>query len=225
MTTFALIGSGFRAQTILRVAQELGTVRCAAAVVRTPRRLDVPTYPSLDACLREVSVDFVLTATPKPVTPPYDRRGGGPGLPVLAETPPAPDLDGLRRLWSAVGDSGLVSGRRAVPADAVARRPRGPGGDRRDRPADPGAGLLHPAVPRGGPDPRSARRRPRTGHRPGQPVHRSRWSARWAGPAGPTTTRRTRPPRRSPPSTSATGARGSTTSPSSRPATSCGSAG
>jgi predicted dehydrogenase len=27
---------------------------------------------------------------------------------VLAETPPAPDLDGLRRLWSAVGDSGLV---------------------------------------------------------------------------------------------------------------------
>jgi hypothetical protein len=38
-------------------------------VVRTPRRLNVPTFTSLDACLREVSVDFVLTATPRGVTP------------------------------------------------------------------------------------------------------------------------------------------------------------
>ena len=108
MTTFALIGSGFRAQAFLEVARELGTVSCAGVVVRTPRQLDVPTFISLDACLREVHVDFVLTATPRAVTPGFIIDAVNRGLPVLAETPPAPDLDGLRALWSAVGDSGLV---------------------------------------------------------------------------------------------------------------------
>ena len=108
MTTFALIGTGFRAQAFLQVARELGTVRCAGAVVRTPRTLDVPTFPSLEACLRAGPVDFVLIATPKPVTPAAVIEAVERGLPVLAETPPAPDLDGLRALWSAVGGSGLV---------------------------------------------------------------------------------------------------------------------
>src|SRR5215216_2525853 len=92
----------------LKVAQELGTVRCGGVVVRNPRRLDVPTFASLDACLRELPVDFVLTATPRPVTPRFIVDAADRGLPVLAETPPAADLTGLRALWSAVGDSGLV---------------------------------------------------------------------------------------------------------------------
>jgi predicted dehydrogenase len=108
VTTFALIGSGWRARMFLKVARELGTIRCGGIVVRTPRRLDVPTFTSLDACLRELPVDFVLTATPKPVTPHVITDAVDRGLPVLAETPPAPDLEGLRALWSAVGDSGLV---------------------------------------------------------------------------------------------------------------------
>jgi len=108
VTTFALIGSGWRAQMFLKVAHELGTTRCAGAVVRTPRRLDVPTFISLDACLREVSVDFVLTTTPRSVTPRFIADAVERDLPVLAETPPAPDLAGLRALWSEVGDSGLV---------------------------------------------------------------------------------------------------------------------
>jgi predicted dehydrogenase len=108
VTTFALIGSGFRAQAFLEVARELETVSCTGAVVRTPRQLDVPTFTSLDECLREVPVDFVLTATPWSVTPGFIADAVNRGLPVLAETPPAPDLDGLRSLWSAVGGSGLV---------------------------------------------------------------------------------------------------------------------
>jgi predicted dehydrogenase len=108
VTTFALIGSGWRARMFLEVARELGTIRCGGAVVRTPRRLEVPTFTSLDACLREVAIDFVLTATPRAVTPHLIADAVDRGLPVLAETPPAPDLDSLRALWSAVGDSGLV---------------------------------------------------------------------------------------------------------------------
>lgn len=108
MTTFALIGSGWRARMYLDVARELATVRCAGVVVRAPRTLEVPTYPSLDACLAEQRVDFVLTATPHPVTPALVTEAVERGLPVLAETPPAPGLDDLRALWSAVGDSGLV---------------------------------------------------------------------------------------------------------------------
>ena len=92
----------------LDVARGLDTVRCGGVVVRTPRRLDVAAFTSLDACLRDVRPDFVLTATPWPVTPGVIADVVDRGLPVLAETPPAPDLDGLRALWSAVGASGLV---------------------------------------------------------------------------------------------------------------------
>jgi predicted dehydrogenase len=108
VTTFALVGSGWRARMYLDVARALGTVRCAGVVVRTPRTLEVPTYASLDACLREQQVDFVLTSTPHAVTPQVVAAAVERGLPVLAETPPAPDLTALRDLWSAVGGSGLV---------------------------------------------------------------------------------------------------------------------
>jgi predicted dehydrogenase len=108
VTTFVLIGSGWRARMFLKVARELGTVRCGGAVVRTQRKFDVPAFTSMNDCLRELSPDFVLTATPSSVTPYVIADAVDRGLPVLAETPPAPDLDGLRALWSAVGDSGLV---------------------------------------------------------------------------------------------------------------------
>ena len=103
MTSFAIIGGGWRAQMYVDVARALGTVSCAAVVTPRPRPLDLPVFASLDACLREVPVDFVLTATPRAVTPAVVAEAVDRGLPVLAETPPAPDLEGLRRLWAAAG--------------------------------------------------------------------------------------------------------------------------
>ena len=64
---------------------------------------------------------------PWAATPEAIRELVGLGARVLAETPPAPDLAGLRALWDDVGDSGARPGRRAVPADA---RPRGAAGGR-----------------------------------------------------------------------------------------------
>ena len=59
-------------------------------------------------------MDFVLTATPKPLTPDFVVEAVERGLPVLAETPPAPDLDGLRAAVVRGRRSGLVAGGRAV---------------------------------------------------------------------------------------------------------------
>jgi predicted dehydrogenase len=104
VTSFVVVGSGWRAELFRRVAGGLDGVECLGAVVRTPRELPVPTYGSLD----EVKPDFVLTAVPWDVSPQVIVSAVQRGLPVLAETPPASDVAGLRALWDAVGSSGLV---------------------------------------------------------------------------------------------------------------------
>ncbi|MCO8274539.1 gfo/Idh/MocA family oxidoreductase [Actinoplanes sp. TRM 88003] len=108
MTRFALVGFGFRAAAFYRVAQALPSVECVGAVVRKPRALPVTGFGDLRACVRETRPDFVVTAVPRAANPGVVVDAVELGLPVLAETPPAPDQDGLRLLWEKVGSSGLV---------------------------------------------------------------------------------------------------------------------
>jgi predicted dehydrogenase len=108
MTTFAVIGSGFRASAYWRLAVGLPDVTCVGAVVRTPRPLPVPVFDSLAGCLASARPDFVVTALPRAVNPDVLWAAVDRGVPVLTETPPAADLPALRSLWSAVGSSGLV---------------------------------------------------------------------------------------------------------------------
>lgn len=108
MTTFAVVGSGWRAATFWRLAAGLADVRCVGAVVRTPRRLPVPAFASTAECLDATRPDFVVTALPWDSNPGVVVDAVARGLPVLTETPPAPDLAGLRSLWAAVGGSSLV---------------------------------------------------------------------------------------------------------------------
>jgi predicted dehydrogenase len=104
MTSFAVVGAGWRAEMFWRLAAGLPDVECVGAVVRTPRDLPVPTFASLD----EIHPDFVVTAVPWDANPAVIIDAVGRGLPVLAETPPAPDAAGLADLWTRTGDTGLV---------------------------------------------------------------------------------------------------------------------
>ncbi len=104
MTSFIVIGAGWRAEMIWRLARAVSGLECLGAVVRTPKELPVPALRSID----EVRPDFVVTAVLWPDTPAVIRAAVSRGLPVLAETPPAPDTAGLRTLWADVGGTGLV---------------------------------------------------------------------------------------------------------------------
>src|SRR4051794_29841387 len=118
MTTFVVVGSGWRAEMFWRLAEGLPDVDCLGAVVRTPRELPVPTFGSLD----EVRADFVVTAVPWGPNPGVIEDAVSRGLPVLSETPPAPDRAGLEALWAAVGGTDLVQVAeqyRLVPAHAA----------------------------------------------------------------------------------------------------------
>jgi hypothetical protein len=113
---FGIVGSGWRGAFFLRLARLLPQhFRVTGVVTRTASRGDevtaewgVPTFRSAADLLAYQRPDFVIVSVPWSVTPDATRELVAAGVPVLAETPPAPDLAGLRSLWSDVGDSGLV---------------------------------------------------------------------------------------------------------------------
>ena len=102
---FAIVGGGWRAEFHLRVATALRErfdvtgvfTRDAARRAAIGSGFAVPTSDSLKGLL-STEPDFVVVATPWAVTPDLLRALTDRGMPVLAETPPAPDLDGLRAL-------------------------------------------------------------------------------------------------------------------------------
>ncbi len=104
-TPFAIIGGGWRAAFFLRVAAALPErFRVTGVLTRDPARRaalatgsGVQTPASLSELLRGAP-SFVVVATPWPATPSFLRELTDLGMPALAETPPAPDLDGLRAL-------------------------------------------------------------------------------------------------------------------------------
>jgi predicted dehydrogenase len=104
VTSFVVVGAGWRAEMFWRLAAAVPGLDCLGAVVRTPRELPVPALRSID----EVRPDFVVTAVPWDANPAVIRAAVDRGLPVLAETPPAPDLAGMQALWDDVGAADLV---------------------------------------------------------------------------------------------------------------------
>jgi predicted dehydrogenase len=108
VTSFAVVGAGWRAAAYWQLAARLDDVTCVGAVVRSPRRLPVPTFESVAECVAVGKPEFLVTAVPWAVNAGVVEHAVDLGVPVLSETPPAPDRAGLRALWRAVGRSGLV---------------------------------------------------------------------------------------------------------------------
>lgn len=110
---FGVVGSGWRAEFFVRMARLLPEqFSCVGVVTRTADRgAEVERawgVPTVRTAAELAAPELVVVATPWPVTPDAIRELVARGVPVLAETPPAPDADGLRALWSDVGGSGLV---------------------------------------------------------------------------------------------------------------------
>ena len=101
--SFGIIGGGWRADFFLRVARELpDRFRVPGMMVRDAdkgavieRTWGVRTCRTVDELLALPGLQFVVVSVPWPVTPVMIRYLHERGMPALAETPPAPDLEGL----------------------------------------------------------------------------------------------------------------------------------
>ncbi|SFJ65705.1 Gfo/Idh/MocA family protein [Cellulomonas sp. KH9] len=130
---FGVVGSGWRAEFFVRVARLVpDRFRCVGVVTRTAERgaqveagWGVPTVRTIEELVTGAvpgagpapdRPELIVTATPWPVTPDAVREIVDASVPVLAETPPAPDVAGLRALWADVGTTGLVQVAEHSPA-------------------------------------------------------------------------------------------------------------
>ena len=112
---FAIIGSGWRSEFHIRMAKAAPDRFEVVAVVtqtdaeahRLAARWSVPTMRTIDEALAR-EPEFVISAVSWPAMPVIVRELVAAGAKVLAETPPAPEIEGLRSLWHDVGASGLV---------------------------------------------------------------------------------------------------------------------
>ena len=119
MTTpirFGLIGAGWRAEFFLRVAQARPDFfECTGVVSRSPgkaaalaQRFGTRAFDTWRELVGVTRPDYVITSVPWAVAPELLRELTREGMPVLSETPPAPTIDALDELWSALGASARV---------------------------------------------------------------------------------------------------------------------
>ncbi|MDB5083217.1 MAG: oxidoreductase domain protein [Bacilli bacterium] len=107
---FAIVGGGWRAEFFLRIARELPErFQVTGVVVRDEQKgrlleekWGIPTFRTVQLMLVSMSPSFVVVSVPRSVAPAIIRQMADRGMPVLSETPPAPDIDGLIELYKLV---------------------------------------------------------------------------------------------------------------------------
>jgi len=111
-----VVGAAWRAEFFLRLAAVFpDRFRVTSVVVRSDKtgarveeQWGVPSVRTVKEAVSAERPDFIVTAVPSAVAPAITREAVALDVPVLSETPPAPDVSGLVELWAQVGSSGLV---------------------------------------------------------------------------------------------------------------------
>lgn len=112
---FGIVGRGWRSAFYWRLAvalpehvQLVGVMARSDEAARSVEEAwKVPGCTSI-AQLLALAPEFVITAVPWAVNPDVAGTLASAGVRVLSETPPAPDLDGLRKLWRQAGERDLI---------------------------------------------------------------------------------------------------------------------
>jgi predicted dehydrogenase len=116
MTTIAIIGAGWRAEFYIRIAQllperfEIVGVVARKEDVRNAlsQEYGVKTFSSISQLLSHKKPDYVVSSVSWDSNPGVVEELVSAGVHVLCETPPAPTVEALQKLWKAVGSSGMV---------------------------------------------------------------------------------------------------------------------
>ena len=101
---FGVVGAGWRADFYLRIASAMPELfGVTGMVVRNAEKRqryqeNWPVYADIESMLEATSPLFVVTSVPWKANPEIIRKLVGGNIPVLSETPPAPDLDALNEL-------------------------------------------------------------------------------------------------------------------------------
>ncbi|SFT03867.1 Gfo/Idh/MocA family protein [Paenibacillus sp. BC26] len=110
---FGIVGGGWRTEFYLRIAKELPEqFEVSGVVVRNEEKAkklastwQVPVYRTTAAMLEKADPLFVVSSVPWDANPGVIEELALADMPVLSETPPAPDVEALIRLNEKYGDS------------------------------------------------------------------------------------------------------------------------
>ena len=110
---FGIVGAGWRSDFFLRVAESLPNVRVCGIVVRDAQRAAevedrwaVPCFGSIPDLANHTEPSYVIASVGAEAMPEVCLELTNRGLAVLAETPPAPDLESLSSLYQRTVDLG-----------------------------------------------------------------------------------------------------------------------
>jgi predicted dehydrogenase len=111
-----VVGAGWRGQYFVKLISHFPELlECVGVVARhepvrseVAERWQVPVFTTVTELLSSARPHFVVTSVSWEANPSIVDELVGHGIPVLSETPPAPDLPRLRELWERVGASELV---------------------------------------------------------------------------------------------------------------------